>query len=138
MCHFPDGNAALLFSPPLIPELIAALQIDFAVHSTATWMTALGGGREFPCAPINSLRAALDEHAQVRHLNVVQSVAHPTAGAVRVVRSPVTFSATPSDATRRAPPLLGQHTDEVLGASEWGVAADATRLQQWRNDGVIL
>ena len=68
------------------------LQRKFARLTTQAWMCALGGGREFPCAPINSLRAVFDEHAQVAHLGMVQSMLHPSAGHVRVVRTPVTFS----------------------------------------------
>jgi succinate---hydroxymethylglutarate CoA-transferase len=43
-------------------------------------------------------------------------VAHPTAGAVRMAGIPVKFSVTPAS-VRLPPPLLGQHTDEVL--SSW-------------------
>jgi formyl-CoA transferase/CoA:oxalate CoA-transferase len=44
----------------------------------------------------------------------VQTVTHPTVGAVRVTGVPVKLSATPG-AVRSAPPLLGQHTRAVLG-----------------------
>jgi succinate--hydroxymethylglutarate CoA-transferase len=75
-------------------ELIPRLSAVFLQLKTTDWMTALGGGREFPCAPINSLRAVFDQHPQVKHLQVVQEMPHPTAGHVRVVRTPVTFSGT--------------------------------------------
>ena len=52
--------------------------------------------------------------AQVRHRGMVQTVSHPTAGELRVVGVPVKFSRTPAR-VRSAPPLLGQHTEEVLG-----------------------
>ena len=50
---------------------------------------------------------------------MVVRLAHPTAGAVRVLANPLQLSATPAS-VRRAPPLLGQHTDEVL--AEAGLA----------------
>jgi crotonobetainyl-CoA:carnitine CoA-transferase CaiB-like acyl-CoA transferase len=40
---------------------------------------------------------------------------HPTAGAVKLVRSPMRMSATPATSDK-APPLLGEHTDDVLRA----------------------
>jgi crotonobetainyl-CoA:carnitine CoA-transferase CaiB-like acyl-CoA transferase len=42
-------------------------------------------------------------------------VAHPTAGTVRMAGIPVKFSATPAS-VRLPPPLLGEHTDEVLAS----------------------
>jgi crotonobetainyl-CoA:carnitine CoA-transferase CaiB-like acyl-CoA transferase len=51
---------------------------------------------------------------------------HPTAGSVKLVRSPMRMSATPATSAT-APPLLGEHTDEVLrdvlGKSDEGIAA---------------
>jgi formyl-CoA transferase len=53
-------------------------------------------------------------------------LAHPLAGEVRLVRSPMKMSATPAS-SGQAPPLLGQHTDEVLaevlGKSDAEIAA---------------
>ena len=54
---------------------------------------------------------------------MVATVAHPTAGEVRLLKSPVRFSVTPAD-IRRAPPLLGEHTDAVVAALD-GAAAGA-------------
>jgi crotonobetainyl-CoA:carnitine CoA-transferase CaiB-like acyl-CoA transferase len=44
---------------------------------------------------------------------MVVGMPHPTAGSVRLVGSPMKFSATPVE-YRQAPPLLGEHTEEVL------------------------
>jgi crotonobetainyl-CoA:carnitine CoA-transferase CaiB-like acyl-CoA transferase len=52
---------------------------------------------------------------------MVSTLAHPLAGSVNLVASPIKLSATPAQA-RRAPPLLGQHTDEVL--AELGLSAE--------------
>ena len=55
---------------------------------------------------------ALD-HPQVRHREMVVEREHPTMGTVRLLGMPVKLSDTPA-AIHRTPPLMGQHTDEVL------------------------
>jgi crotonobetainyl-CoA:carnitine CoA-transferase CaiB-like acyl-CoA transferase len=50
---------------------------------------------------------------QVAALGLIEALDHPTAGAIKVVGPPYRFSETPPS-VRLPPPLLGQHTDEVL------------------------
>jgi formyl-CoA transferase len=65
-----------------------------------------------PCGPINSIAQALsDPQIVARGLNV--ALPHPLAGSVSLVGTPMRMSASPP-ALERAPPTLGQHTDEVL------------------------
>lgn len=65
-----------------------------------------------PCGRINSVAQALAApHAIAR--DMVTSVEHPTAGNVKMLGIPFRFSDTPAS-IRRAPPLLGQHTEAVL------------------------
>jgi succinate--hydroxymethylglutarate CoA-transferase len=65
-----------------------------------------------PCGRINSVTQALhDAHAVAREM--VLSVQHPTAGEVKMLGIPFRFSDTPAS-VRRAPPTLGQHTEQVL------------------------
>jgi crotonobetainyl-CoA:carnitine CoA-transferase CaiB-like acyl-CoA transferase len=52
---------------------------------------------------------------QVRHREMLVTVDHPTAGTVPMAGIPVKFSATPAS-VRLPPPLLGQHTEEVLAS----------------------
>jgi crotonobetainyl-CoA:carnitine CoA-transferase CaiB-like acyl-CoA transferase len=60
-------------------------------------------------------------------------VDHPTAGTVRMAGIPVKFSATPAS-VRLPPPLLGQHTDEVL--TSW-LEMGTDEIKQLRNTGVV-
>ena len=65
-----------------------------------------------PCGRINSVAQALsDPHTVAREM--VYTVAHPTAGEIRTLGVPMRFSATPAS-VRRAPPTIGQHTEQVL------------------------
>jgi len=65
-----------------------------------------------PVGPINSLDEVFSDPV-VRHLGLIAEVDHPTAGRVRAPGIPVRLSGTPP-AVRTPPPLLGEHTDEVL------------------------
>jgi formyl-CoA transferase len=65
-----------------------------------------------PCGRINSVAQALDDpHTAAR--DMVQSVAHPTIGKLRLPGIPFKLGGTPAT-VRRPPPTLGQHTDEIL------------------------
>ena len=85
-----------------------------------------------PCGKINSVAAALaDPHTAAR--NMVETVEHPTVGALKMLGIPFKFS-DKKPSVRRAPPTLGQHTDEIL-ATELGLDADA--IARLRRDKVI-
>ena len=84
-----------------------------------------------PVGPINTLDEVFADPV-VRHLGLVAEVDHPTAGRVRAPGIPVRMSGSPPS-VRRAPPLLGQHTDEVLG--ELGYTAE--EVAALRHDGAI-
>jgi len=92
-------------------ELLAELHPVFSQRTTAQWMEVLGQAG-VPCGPILSVGQVLsDPHVLAREM--VVEVAHPAAGTVRMTGIPVKLSATPGQ-VRRPPPLLGQHTVEVL------------------------
>jgi len=66
-----------------------------------------------PCGRINDI-AQVFADPQVRHRGMRIEMEHPLAGTLPLLSSPMDLSATPVE-YRRPPPLLGQHTDEVLG-----------------------
>ncbi|NMG13991.1 CaiB/BaiF CoA transferase family protein [Aromatoleum bremense] len=100
-------------------------------RTTADWIArleALG----VPCGPINTL-ADVFADPQVRSRGLRVDLPHPLAGNVPQVASPMRLSATPVE-YRRPPPLLGEHTDEILSSL---LALPAERIARLRNDNVI-
>ena len=85
-----------------------------------------------PCGKINSVAEALDDpHTAARRM--VETVEHPVIGTLKMLGIPFKFSDT-ACSVRRAPPTLGQHSDEVL-AKELGL--DQQAIAQLRREKVI-
>ena len=103
-------------------ELQAVFRDNFAGNTTAHWLERLDGV-DILCAPVVSLQDAL-ENPQTACNRLIVELAPTAGGPVRLVASPIDMSAAPF-AVRRAPPTLGEHTDEVLAevAAEDGCAA---------------
>jgi crotonobetainyl-CoA:carnitine CoA-transferase CaiB-like acyl-CoA transferase len=80
-------------------------------RDTADWIAPLEAAG-VPCGPINTVPQVFEEE-QVRHRGMLVDIAHPLAGTVPQVVSPMRFAEAPL-AFERAPPLLGQHTAEIL------------------------
>jgi len=68
-----------------------------------------------PCARVNNIEQALNDE-QVTHRNMLVDVPHPAGGSVKVPGNPIKLSES-TDEEFLAPPLLGEHTKEVL--NEW-------------------
>ncbi len=113
--------------------LIPQMQEVTRTRSTADWI-ALLEDKAVPCGPINNIAQAFDdEQVKARGLAVtLPRDAGDGIAAITGVASPLRLSATPP-VLRRAPPALGQHTDEVL--AEWGV--DAAQVAALRAAGVL-
>ncbi len=94
------------------------------------WLEALEAAK-VPCGPINDL-AEVFADPQVRSRDMTVEMAHPLAGSIRIVASPLKLSATPVR-YRHAPPLLGADTERVL--AEFGF--DAAAIAALRQDGAI-
>lgn len=78
---------------------------------TALWLNVLDAA-EIPCGAINDVAAAFaTPQAQAR--DMIVDLEHPVLGAIRQAGLPFTFAATPAT-IRTPPPLLGEHTAEIL------------------------
>ena len=105
-------------------ELTRLLQDVFSTRTTREWVEALEAAG-VPNGPINNL-AQVYEEPQVKARGIRVEMDHPVAGKLSTVASPMRFSATPVE-YNVAPPLVGQHTDEILrgllGKSEAEIGA---------------
>ena len=110
-------------------ELVPLLAAQMKRRTRADWLAALDAAK-VPCGPINDL-ADVFADPQVLERGMRLPVPHPLSDQLELVASPMKLSATPVS-LRRAPPLLGQHTDEVL--AELGLAA--AEREQLRAQGV--
>jgi glutaryl-CoA transferase len=112
--------------------VIDALVDDALKRDSAdAWLTRLKAVG-VPCGKINSVAAALDDpHTAAR--TMIETIEHPTIGALKMLGIPFKFSDT-ACSVRRAPPTLGQHTDQILGAE---LGLDAKSIARLRQDKVI-
>jgi crotonobetainyl-CoA:carnitine CoA-transferase CaiB-like acyl-CoA transferase len=93
------------------PALVAELESALAARGTGEWVDALLAAG-VPAGPIHDYGEVFaDPHTQAREMEVTME--HPVEGTIRGLGIPVKLSATPG-AVRRAAPLLGEHTEEVL------------------------
>jgi crotonobetainyl-CoA:carnitine CoA-transferase CaiB-like acyl-CoA transferase len=110
-------------------ELIEALKALTTERTTAQWIQILEA-QGVPCGPINTIDQVFeDPHVQSRGLHqVVESAAY---GPVPIVANPIRMSETPVR-YHSAPPVLGEHTREVLCGVLGMSAAEVDRLQAER------
>ena len=113
-------------------RLIPKIEAITRTRTTAAWMAALEAAG-VPCAPVNTIdQVFADPQVQARGMQI--RMPHPLAGEdVRLVGSPIRLSGTPVS-YRRAPPTLGEHTDEVLAEV---LDLDESERAALREDGVI-
>ena len=107
--------------------LKALLEPAMRSRTTAEWIRLLEP-LGVPCGPINRLDQVFAD-PQVRYRRMQIDVPHAVAGTLPLVANPIKFSRTPITYDR-PPPLLGEHTEEVLGSLLGKSAAEITRLRQ--------
>jgi len=92
-------------------ETVGRVQEVLRTRGRTAWMAALDAA-DIPCAPINDFASVLG-HPHTAATGMIGELAHPAYGPVKTVGQPIVF-----DGTRNPPvlppPLLGQHTDEIL------------------------
>jgi crotonobetainyl-CoA:carnitine CoA-transferase CaiB-like acyl-CoA transferase len=110
--------------------LIPLLESLMRTRSKQHWLGAFEAAK-VPCGPINDLAEAFAD-PQVRARGMAVPVPHPLCDSLRLVANPIKLSATPVQVSR-APPLLGQHTDEIL--AEFGL--DETECARLHQRGIV-
>jgi len=111
-------------------ELDPILNEVFKTRTSAEWVAFLNE-RGVACGPIHNL-AEVFADPQIRHQQMLVEMPHPAHGTVKLLGMPVKLSDTPGE-FRLPPPLLGEHTDDIL--REIGYEADA--IAELRRSGIL-
>jgi formyl-CoA transferase len=123
-----DSNSKRVGQRDLLVGMIAE---RMRMRPAREWLAALEPAG-VPCGPINDLSQVFSD-PQVRHRGMQVRAPHPAAGEVTMVANPIKFSRTPVEHDH-APPLLGEHTDEVLGSL---LGLDEGVIGALRKDGIV-
>jgi crotonobetainyl-CoA:carnitine CoA-transferase CaiB-like acyl-CoA transferase len=111
----------------LIPQIAAQM----LTRTMGEWVTLLEAAK-VPCGPINNLQQVFDD-PQVRHREMQLSLPHASGTDIPSLASPIRFSDTPIR-YRHAAPLLGEHTDEVLGGR---LGLPPVRIAELKSRGIV-
>ena len=103
----------------------------FSTQTTEHWVERLSSVR-VPCAPVNNFEQALHD-PQVLHRKMVVELEHPEGGKVNAPGNPIKLSVDDEE-LYTPPPLLGQHTDEVLKSL---LGLDDSRIAELRTAKVV-
>jgi crotonobetainyl-CoA:carnitine CoA-transferase CaiB-like acyl-CoA transferase len=85
-----------------------------------------------PAGPINNLAEVFSD-SQVLHCKLVEEINHPILGPLKLVGSPIQFDLNKGNSVKRAPPLLGEHTSEILKEFGWS----HQEIEALENRGVV-
>ncbi len=110
--------------------LIPKLEVIMRERSSEEWLQVLEE-TGVPCGPINDIDQVFDD-PQAKHRGLRWQTKHSVTEHLSMVKCPIELSQTPVR-QQSAPPLLGQHTDEVL----CDLGLDSAVVKQMRSDGVI-
>jgi crotonobetainyl-CoA:carnitine CoA-transferase CaiB-like acyl-CoA transferase len=91
----------------LVPMLAAAIK----TRPVRYWQERLDA-MNVPCGPINDMSQVFDD-PQLQHRQMLVHMQHPTVGTIAQIANPLKLSETPVG-YHRPPPVLGEHTDEIL------------------------
>lgn len=87
------------------------ITIELGKRDLTDWLEIFSSAK-VPCGPINTIPMVL-ENAQIKHREMLQNLEHPLAGTVPQIVSPMRFERSKLE-FKNAPPLLGEHTQEIL------------------------
>lgn len=121
-------NADRVENRAILVSLLEELFFQFDITHWLSILKAIG----VPCGKINNIDQLMDD-PQVRSREMVVDVPHPTAGTVRMVASPLKIPTSPL-VVRLPPPLLGEHTEQILAEI---LGYDEAVIQDLRNAQVI-
>jgi crotonobetainyl-CoA:carnitine CoA-transferase CaiB-like acyl-CoA transferase len=125
--RFRSNSDRVRYRDALVPQ-VATIMLQ---ESSADWLEALNA-EGIPCGPINDIEQVFAD-PQVQYRGLQLELDHPDAGKVASVANPIKMSLTPVEYDR-APPLLGQHTDEVLTRL---LGMDAQEVSRLKQDNII-
>ena len=92
-------------------KLEAIIQTELLKENSDYWLTELEK-ESVPCARVNNLEQAIND-VQVQHRNMLVDVPHPEGGSAKIPGNPIKLSSVENEEFL-APPLLGEHTKEIL------------------------
>jgi len=95
-------------------KLEKIMQVELLKEPSDYWLNRLEA-ESVPCARVNNLEQAINDE-QINYRNMMVDVPHPAGGSAKVPGNPIKLSSVESEEFL-APPLLGEHTKEVL--MEW-------------------
>lgn len=113
-------------------EALLALIADIMKEKSCDeWMEGFLAA-SIPCGPVNSMESLFSD-PQILYRGMIAEAPHPTIETLRMVAPPIKYSEAPVS-VRSAPPLLGEHTDEILGGI---LGYDRDAIKALRAEGVI-
>ncbi|OAA59094.1 CoA-transferase family III [Niveomyces insectorum RCEF 264] len=121
-------NAQRVAHRDALEQQIEAITVT---QTTQAWLDVFAG-RGLPYAAVNDVQTTL-RHDHTRARNMVIDIDHPYCGPIQLVNTPIKLSETPP-VVRLPPPILGQHTDEILGEH---LGFDTAKIRALQASGAI-